>query len=45
MSREDEINIIVPGGIIICFILLNVFNSQIITGGRFLLNIWRMITC
>jgi hypothetical protein len=45
MSKEDEINIIVPVGIIIGFIMLNVFNSQIVTGGRFILNIWRTLTC
>jgi hypothetical protein len=44
MSKE-EMDIIAPVSIIIGFILLNVFNSQIVTGGRFLLNIWRAFTC
>jgi hypothetical protein len=45
MSKEDEINIIAPLGIIIGFVLLNAFNNQIVIAGRFLLSVWRIITC
>jgi hypothetical protein len=45
MSKEDEMNIIAPASIIIGFVLLNCFNSQIVTGGRFILSIWRAFTC
>lgn len=40
MSKEDEINIIVPVGIIIGGIALTYFNNQVVMAGKILLYTW-----
>lgn len=44
MSKEDEISIIAPVGIMLGWIILCVFNKQVIYAGKLILYIWNCFT-